>query len=630
MALLSLFDVRMAFGAAPVLDGVCLQIEPGERICLIGRNGEGKTTLMKILHGILEPLEGQIVRRPGLQTAMLQQTVPTGIRGSVFEVVSEGLGRRSQLLQDYHRLSRRLAVEGAPDLMKQLDRLQQQIEAAGAWHARQQVETVISHLKLDPEAETSTLSAGLKRRTLLALALVLEPDILLLDEPTNHLDIDSIVWLEEFLKNLPSAVVFVTHDRSFVQSLSTRIVDIDRGRVTSWQCSYADFTVRKQAQLDAEAGENRRFDKKLAQEEAWIRTGIQARRTRNEGRVRELMKMREQRRQRRQLAGKVKIQTQSVQTSGRLVLDVLGVSFSYDRRDESKRIIDNFTATIMKGDKIGLIGPNGCGKTTLLKVLLGELRPTDGTIRRGTHLEVAYFDQLHAQLDENRTVWENVADGYSTITWNGAGRSVVGYLQDFLFPPRQAAALVSTLSGGERNRLLLARLFAKPANVLVLDEPTNDLDIETLELLEELLVQYEGTVLLVSHDRTFLNNVVTGTYVFEGAGRIREYVGGYDDWLRQRPAPARPAEPKEKKERSRPTPNPNKMSYREKRELEALPAQIEERERQLADLTERMARPDFYKQDSALIAETAQSIGRLQEELARLYERWQQLEELTP
>ncbi len=631
MALLSLRDICMNFGKAEILDGVSLQIESGERVCLIGRNGEGKSTLMSIMNGDLEPISGQIIRQPGLKIAMLDQKVPSGIYGTVYEEVSRGFGPRGSLLKEYHQVSRLVAEQGQPELLARLDRIHRRIETEDAWHVHQIVDTVISHLKLDPDADVSTLSAGLKRRVLLARALALEPDILMLDEPTNHLDVDSIVWLEQFLETYPATIVFVTHDRMFLRKLSTRILDIDRGRLTSWQCNYDDYVVRKQALLDAEAVQNRQFDKKLAQEEAWIRTGIQARRTRNEGRVRALLKLREQYRKRRTVVGKVKMQAQAAPLSGDMVIDANGISFAYTR--DGQRIIDNFTATLMRGDKIGIIGPNGSGKTTLLKVLLGELKTTDGTIRLGTNLEIAYFDQLHARLDNNKAVWENVADGYSSITINGQGRHVVGYLQDFLFTPQQARSLVSSLSGGERNRLLLARLFAKPSNVLVLDEPTNDLDMETLELLEELLIDYTGTVLLVSHDRAFLNNVVTGTVALEGHGKVKEYAGGYDDWLRQRPVAVPPVEetslPKPAKEKSPHPAEPGakkKLTYKEQRELESLTQQIEAMEQQQARLHEQMADPAFYKQPADKIAATAAQAQQIDQQLKSAYTRWEQLE----
>lgn len=617
----------MSFGQAPVLENVCLQIEEGERICLIGRNGEGKTTLMRIINGQLEPLTGEVVRKPGLKIAMLDQKVPLDISGTVYDQIAGGLGQKGELLKEYHEISRRLAESGSDELLARLDRIQHKIEAQEAWGAHQLLDTVISQLKLAPDAEVSTLSAGLKRRVLLGRALALEPDILMLDEPTNHLDVDSIVWLEEFLEKSSGTLIFVTHDRMFLQKLSTRIVDIDRGQVKSWQCGYNDYVVRKQAMLEAEARENEQFDKKLAQEEVWIRKGIQARRTRNEGRVRELIKMRDQRRQRRKLVGKVKMQAHQAEMSGEMVVQALGIDFAYP--GQSELLVKHFTTMIMRGDKFGVIGPNGSGKTTLLKVLLGELKATDGRLRTGTKLQIAYFDQLHCQLDDNKSVWENVADGYSSVRINGHERSVVGYLQDFLFTPQQARNRVANLSGGERNRLLLARLFAKPSNVLVLDEPTNDLDMETLELLEELLIGYTGTVLLVSHDRTFLNNVVTGTFVMEGAGKVKEYVGGYDDWLRQRDQqiPDDAELPVIKEKKAKPKPRPKKqLNYKEQKELEALPGCIEKLEADIAGLHAQMAGPEFYQQAAEAISKTAAKLKQLEEELSVCYQRWEQLE----
>lgn len=637
MALLSINAISMGFGQAPILDNVSLQVEEGERICLIGRNGEGKTTLMKMIYGQMEPLSGQITRKPGLEIGMLEQTVPVGLEGTVFQAVSEGLGRRGQLLLDYHQVSRQLAEEPTRQVMEKLNRLQHELEMQNAWHVHLQVDTVISHLKLNPDALVDTLSAGLKRRVLLARALVLEPDILLLDEPTNHLDVDSIVWLEEFLLKYPGTLIFVTHDRMFLRKLSTRIVNIDRGSVTSWQCDYDTFLKRRQNQLDAELSEQKLFDKKLAQEEAWIRTGIKARRTRNEGRVSELMKMRQIRRQRRNTVGKVRFSVYEAQMSGELVIDVQGVSFAYPgattQDTSSPNIIDSLTTAIMRGDKIGIIGPNGSGKTTLLKVLLGILKPTEGTVKLGTKLEISYFDQLHAQLDETKAVWENVADGYSVIMLNGKERNVIGYLQDFLFTPQQARNLVQNLSGGERNRLLLARLFARPSNVLVLDEPTNDLDMETLELLEELLIDYNGTVLLVSHDRAFLNNVVTGTLVLEGQGKVTEFVGGYDDWKALRPAhETEPvAEPVRKdKEKTQPvekTTSKKKLSYKQQKELDHIHLGIEQNEQELADLHSQMAQPTFYKQSSEIIAKVAARIQELEQQNEILFIRWEELEQ---
>jgi ATP-binding cassette subfamily F protein uup len=625
MALMNIHDVSMSFGQAPVLDHVSLQIEENERICLIGRNGEGKTTLMKIIHGTLEPLTGNMVRRPGLAVAMLEQTVPLGLHGTVYQAVSEGLGRRGQLLQEYHDTSRQLADDHTLALTNKLDRLQHELETHNAWHVHQQVDTVISHLKLNADAQVNTLSAGLKRRVLLARALVLEPDILLLDEPTNHLDVDSIVWLEEFLGKFQGTLIFVTHDRMFLRKLSTRIVNIDRGQTTCWQCNYDTFLKRRQSQLDAEAQQEALFDKKLAQEEAWIRKGIKARRTRNEGRVRQLEKMRQIRRQRRCAVGQVRFESHQAQVSGELVMEVSAVSFAYETVLD-KKIINSFSTMIMRGDKIGVIGPNGSGKTTLLKLLLGLLEPIEGTVKLGTKLEIAYFDQLHAQLDDLKTVWENVADGYSSIFINGREKNVVGYLQDFLFTPAQARNQVQHLSGGERNRLLLAKLFAKPSNVLVLDEPTNDLDMETLELLEELLVDYQGTVLLVSHDRAFLNDVVTGTFVLEGQGRVAEYVGGYDDWLRQRKVEAPRSQPAKKEKPTAQSAVKKKLSYKEQKELDSLHVKIEQAEQQLASLHQQMAQPAFYKQAASAITAIAQQAQDTEARLNSMFARWEELE----
>jgi ATP-binding cassette subfamily F protein uup len=575
MALITLRDVTHGYIGPPLLDQVSLQIEPGERICLIGRNGSGKTTLMRLIHGAIEPDHGEIARAPQLKTALLTQEVPRDLQGKTWDVVAAGLGEASAKLTAYHRAARQVAVDPSPETLAEFDRLRAEIEAGNLWQLDQRVDQVLSRTQLDPEAEVSTLSAGMKRRVLLAQALVREPDILLLDEPTNHLDIAAIAWLEEFLLRYDKTLLFVTHDRAFLRRLATRILDLDRGELTSWACDYETYLKRKEAALEAEAQRQALFDKKLAQEEAWIRQGIKARRTRNEGRVRALKKLREQRRARREVQGTVKMQAQQAEKSGRLVVDAEHVGFSYDGRP----ILRDLTTKIMRGDKIGVIGPNGAGKTTLLRVLLGEREPTEGEIRRGTNLEIAYFDQLHAQLDEEATVQENVGEGNDTLSINGQRRHVLGYLQDFLFQPDRARSQVKFLSGGERNRLLLAKLFTKPSNVLVMDEPTNDLDVETLELLEELLADYAGTVLLVSHDREFLNNVVASTLVLEGEGRVKEYDGGYDDYIRQREAsrppreePPRPSKPIQAAE---PAPaKPRKLSYKDQRELESLPKKI--------------------------------------------------------
>ncbi len=512
MALLSLRDVSLAFGGPRLLDHVDWSIERGERVCLLGRNGEGKSTLLRLVEGQLEPDEGEVIRQQGLRIARLPQEVPEGRGGTVADEVAEGL----------------------PDA------------GHGPGHADHRVEAVITRMGLDADARFESLSSGMKRRVLLARALVADPDILLLDEPTNHLDIEAIRWLEDFLIRYGGTLVFVTHDRAFLGRLATRIAELDRGRLDDWACDYATFLERKEQLLAAEERQAALFDKKLAQEEVWIRKGIQARRTRNEGRVRALKAMREARRRRRERQGTARMQLQEAERSGSMVIEAKGVGFGYGEGegegDAARPVIRDLTATIMRGDKVGIIGPNGSGKTTLLRLLLGGLEPQEGTIRHGTNLEVAYFDQLKATLDEEKTVQKNVSD-YDMIPIDGQSRHIIGYLQDFLFPPERSRSLVKFLSGGERSRLLLAKLFTKPSNVLVLDEPTNDLDIETLELLESLIVGYQGTVLLVSHDRAFLNDVVTSTLAIEADGRVKEYDGGYDDYLRQRREEA-PAEPR--------------------------------------------------------------------------------------
>ncbi|MGA2619969.1 MAG: ATP-binding cassette domain-containing protein, partial [Thermoguttaceae bacterium] len=507
MPLIALADVNLGFRGPPLLEQANLTIEPGERVCLLGRNGTGKTTLLRLLQGVLEPDRGAVIRQQGLRTAMLPQEVPRDLHGSVFDEVARGLGPKAERLAEYHRLAGRLATEGSPELHAALGRIQHALEIDGGWRLHQEVQAVVSRMGLQPDTEVATLSAGLKRRVLLAKALVGNPDILLLDEPTNHLDIDSIGWLEDFLLRFGGSLLFVTHDRAVLRKVATRILELDRGRLTSWSCDYATYLKRKEALREAEARQNAEFDKKLAREEVWIRTGIQARRTRNEGRVRALEALRAVRRARRERPGDVKMEIQEAERSGRLVIEAKHLQFSYGPRT----IVGDLSTMVMRGDRVGVMGPNGSGKTTLLRLLLGDLPPAAGTVRHGTNLEIAYFDQLHAQLDDAKSVRENVRDGSDAVTINGRTRHIIGYLEDFLFTPEQAAAPVARLSGGERNRLLLARLFTKPSNVMVLDEPTNDLDLETLELLEDLLSEYPGTLLLVSHDREFLNNVVSST-----------------------------------------------------------------------------------------------------------------------
>ena len=621
---MSLQDVRLAFGGPELLDGVTLHIERGERVCLVGRNGAGKSTLMRMIAGEISPDSGTVIREQGVRIASLEQEVPQDLSGTVFESVSAGLGGIVDLLPVYHELSNRLShADKTAQLVAELERIQHRIESEGGWQIQQRVETVLSRLHLDPDAVAGELSGGYKRRVLLARALVNEPDLLLLDEPTNHLDIDSIGWLEEFLHEFRGALLFITHDRKFISNLATRIVELDRGRVTDWPGDYKTYVSRRQAELDSEAVHDALFDKKLAQEEAWIRQGIKARRTRNEGRVRALRELRNERLRRREVDGPAAMRLNEAARSGRLVIEAKGVGHSY----EGAPLIKDFSTVIMRGDKIGIIGPNGSGKTTLLQILLGAIKPDRGSVRLGTRLEVAYFDQHRAQLDDQKSVRDNVGDGGETVTVNGTTRHIIGYLQDFLFPPERARSPVKVLSGGERNRALLAKLFTKPSNVLVLDEPTNDLDADTLELLEEMLMEYEGTVLLVSHDREFLNNIVTSTIVFEGEGRIEEHVGGYDDWLRQRsPAPLEPKKmqkPRPQRER------PRTLTFRENRELEALPALIESLESERDSLHKTLGDPDFYKREGQRIPELKTRIGEIEGELADAYERWEVLDAIS-
>ncbi len=590
MALLSLRDVTLAFGGPKLLDGVTLQVERGDRLCLLGRNGEGKSTLLRLIDGEIEPDGGELIRQQGLRVSRLPQEVPLGHGGTVADEIAIGLSEAGE-------------------------------RADGSDH---RVGAIISRMGLDPDARFEDLSSGMKRRTLLARSIVADPDILLLDEPTNHLDIESIRWLEDFLLRYGGTLIFVTHDRVFLEKLATRIVELDRGHINDWACDYPTFLKRREDVLAAEERQSALFDKRLAQEEVWIRKGVEARRTRNEGRVRSLKAMREARQQRRDKAGTAKIQVQEADRSGALVVEAKGVGFRYDGRS----VICDLTTTIMRGDKVGIIGPNGSGKTTLLRLLLGQLAPQDGTIRQGTNLEVAYFDQLKARLDEDKTVQQNVSE-YDTIAINGLHRHVLGYLQDFLFPPERSRSLVRFLSGGERSRLLLAKLFTKPSNVLVLDEPTNDLDVETLELLEGLLVEYQGTVLLVSHDRAFLNDVVTSTIAIEDDGRVREYDGGYDDYLRQKQSEAKSLQAKTASADSSKSPTadrPRKLSYKVQRELEALPARIEVLEASLRDLHTTMTDPAFYRLDRAAVAEANAKLKAFEAELATSYARWEALE----
>ncbi len=625
MPILRTRKLRLGFGGPVLLDGIDLSIDAGERVCLVGRNGSGKSTLLKVLEGRISPDEGEIEIQQGLKIASLDQHLPDGFNGSVFDCVSEGLGQLGALIKRFHHLSTLLATRHDEKLLAQMEKTQHELEAGDGWSLEQRVETAISRLSLDPDANVQSLSGGVQRRVLLARALVVEPDLLLLDEPTNHLDIASIEWLEEFLLGFKGTLLFITHDRSFLAALATRIIDLDRGVLTDWPGDYATYLRRKQDWLDNEASEQALFDKKLAEEERWIRQGIKARRTRNEGRVRSLEKMREQRRQRRQITGKARLHDQQLETSGKLVAEAVDVDYSIG----GKTLIRHFSTTILRGDKVGLIGPNGVGKTTLLRLLLGELAPDSGSIRLGTNLEIAYFDQRRAQLETQQSVIDNLSDGRQFIDIKGQQRHVISYLQDFLFTPDRCHTPVSALSGGERNRLLLAKLFSKPANLLVLDEPTNDLDMDTLDLLEERLIDFAGTVLLVSHDRTFLDRVVTSSLVFEGQGRVNEYVGGYSDWLRQKRAQqtsARPAAAAAAQESRKKPVQPAKLGYKDQRELDQLPQRIEKLETDIGVLHKQMADPDFYRQDSAQISEHKAQLASLETELEQAYARWEALE----
>ncbi len=586
MALLSLQGIGIRFGGPRLLEGATLNVEWGERICLLGRNGEGKSTLLKIAAGVLKPDDGEVVRARNLVVTMMPQVVPAELPGTVLETVKQG----TRADQD-------------------------------AWHRETQAKKVISLMDLDGGAECSTLSGGMKRRVLLAQALAAEPDVLLLDEPTNHLDVESIEWMESFLLRFPGAILFVTHDRAFLRRVATRIVELDRGQLRSWACAYDQFLERKAAALEDEERQNAVFDKKLAQEEVWLRKGVKARRTRNEGRVRELMKLRSERAARREISGPVRATLQESSRSGYKVITAKKLGLAYD----GHFLFQGLDAEICRGDKVGILGPNGCGKSTLIRVLLGQEAPCEGTVEHGTKLEISYFDQMREALDDDKTVFDNVADGNEYVTVNGQRKHVIGYLEEFLFAPERSRSPVRVLSGGERSRLLLARLFARPSNVLVLDEPTNDLDVETLELVEDLLVEYSGTVLLVSHDREFLNEVATSTLVFEGDGAVREYPGGYDDWVAQRKAAASATLIRGEAEKTS-VAKPRKLSNQARKELQEIPGRITTLESELEELHVRMANPNFYKGSPADIQSATNRLAEISPELDRLYARWGELE----
>jgi ATP-binding cassette subfamily F protein uup len=627
MSLLRFDDIGLEFGDQVILRNAEFSIEPGERICLIGRNGAGKSTTLKLIMGAIEPDRGEITAKPGLIVSQLDQTLPEAMDLPVTDVIRSGLTQIESLLEEYANKSQ---LELDKHGLRELEALHAKIDAHDGWHLEQRVETTITELNLPADKKMNELSGGWRRRVALAKALVQKPDLLLLDEPTNHLDIATIKWLEDHVYNYPGAVLFITHDRAFLQRLATRIVEIDRGKLTSWPGDYDNFLRRKEKALEDEAVAEEKFDKKLAEEEAWIRQGIKARRTRNEGRVRSLMKMREEREERLAKEGTARIHIEEGEQSGRKVIRARNISYSYGE----EAVIRDFSIKIMRGDRIGLIGNNGVGKTTLLRLLLGELEPQSGTLKMGTGLQVGYFDQLRQALDLEKSVAYNVGEGRTYIKINGKDRHVVGYLTGFLFSPKRAMTPVKALSGGERNRVILAKLFTRPANLLVLDEPTNDLDIETLEVLEQKLCEFSGTLIVVSHDRDFLDNVVTSTVVFEEDGKVQEYVGGYSDWLRHGhelavtdnpyEAERRKQEAAERKKSRKPT----KLSYKDQRELDSLPIEIERLEENIVALQALIAMPDFYAQEAELVQQKLRELSDAEKLLEQRIERWGELETL--
>ena len=628
--LLTLKNVSLSFGHVSLLDNVDLALEPGERVCLVGRNGTGKSSLLRLIYGETLPDDGEVWRRDNLRVGRLEQDLPAGVKETVFDVVADGLKELGELVSRYHHALAELQQDQTDQHVQALSELTQALDAADGWRFEQRVETAISKLALPADQPMQTLSGGMQRRVLLARALVSEPDLLLLDEPTNHLDIDGVLWLEEFLRDFNGALLFITHDRAFLQNLASRILELDRGQLTSWPGDYAHYLRKREERLAVEAEHNAQFDKKLAQEERWIRQGIKARRTRNEGRVRALKALRAERANRSDQPGKVRLEVEPGELSGKLVVEVEHARLSLGGQE----IIHDFSTRIMRGDRVGIIGPNGAGKSTLIRVLLGEMPVDSGNVRQGSKLQVAYFDQARAQLDPEKSVLDNLNQGSEILTINGRQRHVISYLQDFLFPPQRVQSPVKSLSGGERNRLLLARLFTRPANLLVLDEPTNDLDMETLELLEELLSGFNGTILLVSHDRAFLDNVVTSVLVFEGEGQVREYVGGYEDWHRYQQQRTNTAVVSRKSTKSvkaaktiaKAQPDKRKLSYKEQRELEQLPEKIEQLEIRQQELQQQISDSGFYKQDDAHITATLVQLDEISNELEQAYTRWESLE----